>query len=62
MKFFQIFFIRIGLDWRALVESRSPNIEKEEILYNFVLLKKIFFNFFFDILRFLDLLTFVENF
>ena len=29
---FQIFldfFLRIGLDWRALVESRSPNIENQ---------------------------------
>ena len=28
-RYFKILFLRIGLDWRALVESRSPNIEKQ---------------------------------
>ena len=37
-RFFQIFFLRIWLDWRALVELRDPNIEKQR---NFFANKKI---------------------
>ena len=33
MRFFQIFFLRIWLDLRALVESHSPNIEKKEFFF-----------------------------
>ena len=42
-RFFEIFsdfFLRIWLDWRALVKSRSPNIEKARVFFS---CKKIFF-------------------
>ena len=45
--FFEIFFLRIGLDWRALVASRIPNIEKQREFFSqkfwFSIKKKEFF-------------------
>ena len=50
-KVFKISFIRIGLDWRALVKLRSPIIEKQRFFFYFYLIFfkfrifEIFFNF-----------------
>ena len=56
LSFFQFFSLRIGLDWKALVESRSPNIEKKNIFRIFRIFWKkmifwdflLIFGFFFD--------------
>ena len=48
LRFFQNLFLRIGLNWRALVDLQSPNIEKQRgfffaenfFVQNFDLLKK----------------------
>ena len=42
MRFPHFFSLRIGLDWSALVESRSPNTKKQKGFFLF-LLKKILF-------------------
>ena len=43
--FLKIFsrIVRIRLDWRALIESRIPNIEKKEGFYFLFCWKKLFF-------------------
>ena len=49
VRFFHIFILRIGLDWRALVQSHIPNIEKQRV---FFLAERFFcfknFQFFFE--------------
>ena len=45
---FPDFFLRIGLDWRALVKSHIPNIEKQRVFF----LTDFFFFFFFFFLIF----------
>ena len=48
LKFSQIGFLGIGLDWRALVESRFPNIEKQR---GFFLAEEKYFSKIEDFLR-----------
>ena len=33
LRFFHIFFLRIGLDLRAVVKSRSPNVKKVRVFF-----------------------------
>ena len=49
---FYIFFLRMGMNWRAVVESISPNIGKQFCFLIFLLSQ--FFKFFLDFLKLLD--------
>ena len=33
LRYFQKYILRIGLNWRALVESRIPNIDTKKIFF-----------------------------
>ena len=63
LRFFQIFFLRIGLKWRALDQSHIPNIEKQRRFFFC-----IFFAFFSSSISalkkmwFLKVFIFVDNF
>ena len=50
---FPDFFLRIGLDWRSLVELRSPNIEKRRGFFLFLKNYLLRFSDFFDHFEFL---------
>ena len=66
-RFFHIFFLKIGLDWRTLVELRSPIIEKQREFFYLILvsfLQDFWFkkNIFFEIFAFLNFLYFLNFF
>ena len=54
---FQIFFLRIALDWRALVKLLIPNIEKQRGFF----LLKIFFKEKSDYWRIFEIFGFFDN-